>query len=153
MALTHGAAWGALVLRVVLGVVLVMHGYAAFWLIGPRGIGGYVIRMGFPAVTALPLAWYLIVVHALGGALIVIGLWTRLAAVLNIPIMLCAVLLVHLSQGFFMKGVIVDAAAGRAATAGYELSLLVLGCTVAVALIGAGPYSIDRGRSAPGRRR
>ena len=153
MALTYGAAWGALVLRVVLGVILVMHGYAAFWLIGPRGIGGYVIRMGFPAFTAAPLAWYLIIVHALGGALIIIGLWTRLAAILNIPIMLCAVLLVHLPQGFFMRAVIVDAAAGRAATAGYELSLLVLGCTVAVALIGAGPYSIDRGRSAPGRRR
>jgi putative oxidoreductase len=153
MALTYGAAWGALVLRVVLGITFVMHGYAAFWLIGPRGIGGYVVRMGFPAFAALPLAWYLILVHSVGGALIVIGLWTRLAAILNIPIMLCAVFLVHLSQGFFVKGVIVDAAAGRAATAGYEFSLLVLGCTVAVALIGAGPYSIDRGRSAPGRRR
>ena len=153
MALTYGAAWGALVLRVVLGAVLVMHGYAAFWLIGPRGIGGYVVRMGFPPVTALPLAWYLIVVHTVGGALIILGLWTRLAAILNMPIMLCAVFFVHLSQGFFMKAVIVDPAAGRAATAGYELSLLVLGATVAVALIGAGPYSIDRGRTAPGRRR
>jgi putative oxidoreductase len=153
MALTHGAAWGALVLRIVLGVILVMHGYAAFWLIGPRGIGGYIVRMGFPAVTAVPLAWYLILVHTIGGLLIIIGLWTRLAAILNIPVMLCAVILVHLSQGFFMRGVIVDAAAGRAASAGYELSLLVLGCTVAVALMGAGPYALDRRRTAPGRRR
>ena len=76
-----------------------------------------------------------------------------LAAVLNIPIMLCAMFLIHLSQGFFMNGVIVDAGAGRAVAAGYEFSLLVLGCTVAVALIGAGPFSIDSRRSMPGRRR
>jgi putative oxidoreductase len=109
--------------------------------------------MGFPDTVALPLAWYLIVVHAVGGALIIVGLWTRIAAVLNIPIMLCAVLLIHWPQGFFMKGVIIDAAAGRAATAGYELAFLVLGCTVAVALLGAGPYSLDSRRHAPGRRR
>ncbi len=151
--MTHGAAWGALVLRVVLGVVLVMHGYAAFSLIGPRAIGGYVVRMGFPSSVALPLAWYLIVVHTVGGALMIVGLWTRIVAVLNIPIMLCAVFLVHWPQGFYVKGVVVDATAGRAVTAGYEFALLVLGCTVAVALLGAGPYSLDSRRTAPGRRR
>jgi putative oxidoreductase len=153
MAMTHGAAWGALVLRVVLGIDLIMHGYAALALIGPKGVGSYVVRMGFPAMLALPLAWYLIVVHVVGGALIVLGLWTRGAAVLNIPVMLCAVVLVHWSQGFLMQGVIVDAAAGRAAATGAELAVLVLGCTIAVALIGPGPFSIDGRRAAPIRRR
>jgi putative oxidoreductase len=153
MAMTHGAAWGALVLRVVLGIILVMHGYAAFSLIGPRGVAGYIVRMGFPPWVAAPLSWYLIIVHAVGGALLIVGLWTRGAAVLNIPIMLCAVALIHWPQGFLMKGVVVDAAAGRAVTAGYEFALLVLGCTIAVALLGAGPYSLDGRRSMPGRRR
>ena len=153
MAITHGAAWGALVLRVVLGVILVMHGYAAFSLIGPRGAAGYVVRMGFPASLGVPLAWYLILVHAVGGALIIVGLWTRIAALLNIPIMLGATFLIHWSQGFLLRGVIVDAAAGRAATAGYEFALLVLGCCVAVALMGPGPFAIEGRKHVHGRRR
>ena len=150
--MTNGAAWGVLVLRIVLGLVLVMHGYLAYAVLGPRGAAGYLVRMGFPAPTLLPLAWYLIVVHLVGGALIIVGLWTRTAALLNIPIMASATALLHWPEGFFMRAVVADTAGGKATTFGYELSLLVLACTVAVALIGAGPFSIDRARSAPGRR-
>lgn len=153
MAMTHGAAWGALVVRVALGIIFVMHAYAAFATVGPKALATMLARMGFPPGTLQLLAWYAILVHAAGGALIIVGLWTRIAALLNIPIMLCVVFLLHLPQGFFMKGVIVDAAAGRTAIAGYEFSFLVLACTVSVALIGAGPYSIEARRSMPGRRR
>jgi putative oxidoreductase len=146
--MTNGAAWGVLVLRIVLGVILVMHGYTAFMTFTPRGVAGLVVRMGFPSWTAMPLAWYLIVVHAVGGALIVIGLWTRLAAVLNLPIMLAAVLLLHWPQGFLMRAMVSD---GRASVIGYEFALLVLACTLAITLIGAGPFSFDGRR--PGRRR
>jgi putative oxidoreductase len=146
--MTNGAAWGVLVLRIVLGIVLVMHGYLAVTTYSPRGVAGLVTRIGYPAWTALPLAWYLIAVHLVGGALIVIGLWTRLAAVLNIPVMLSAVALLHWSQGFFMRATVTD---GRTSVLGYEFSLLVLGATVAIALIGPGPFSLDGRR--PGRRR
>jgi putative oxidoreductase len=150
--MTNGAAWGVLVLRVVLGVVLVMHGYLAFAIIGVAATTEYMPRLGVPPALAVPLTWYLIVVHALGGALIVVGLWTRLAALLNVPIMACVVALLHWPQGFFMQGAIVDAAAGRARAIGYEFSLLVLACTVAVTLIGGGPFSLDRLRRARSRR-
>src|SRR5919108_5457928 len=109
--MTNGAAWGILILRAALGVVLFMHGYLAFAILGPDAIAGYMPRMGFPAALATPLAWYLIVAHLIGGILIVVGLWTRLAALLNVPIMAGAVVLVHGSQGFYMKGRVVDAAA------------------------------------------
>jgi putative oxidoreductase len=151
--MTNGAAWGVLVLRIVLGVVFVMHGYLAYAVLGPRGAEGYLARMGFPAHTLLPLAWYLIVVHLVGGALIIVGLWTRVAALLNIPIMASAVALLHWPQGFFIGAVVVDTAARKAMPIGYEFTLLVLACAVAIALIGAGPFSIDRVRTAPGRRR
>lgn len=146
--MTNGAAWGVLVLRVVVGIILVMHGYAALATYTPRGMSGMVLRMGFPAWTAMPLAWYLIIAHAVGGALIVIGLWTRLAAVLNVPIMLSAVTLLHWPQGFFMRATVTD---GRASVIGYEYPLLVLAATLAIALIGAGPFSLDGRRR--GRRR
>ena len=104
--MTNGAAWGVLVLRIVLGVILVMHGSMVFSTYTPRGAASLVTRIGYPPWSALILAWYLIVVHVVGGALIVVGFWTRLAAVLNLPIMASAVLLMHLSQGFFMRGVV-----------------------------------------------
>ena len=144
--MTNGAAWGVLVLRVVLGIVLIMHGYLALVVIGPAATAEYMPRIGLPSALATLLAWYLIVVHAVGGALIVLGLFTRLAALLNVPIMVCAVALLHWSQGFYMTGAIVDAAAGQAKAIGYEFPLLVLGCTAAVALIGGGPLSLDRVR-------
>jgi putative oxidoreductase len=140
----NGAAWGVLVLRIVLGGVLVMHGYLAFAVIGATATAEYMPRMGLPSALAAPLAWYLIIAHTIGGALIVVGLWTRLAALLNVPIMVCAVALLHWSQGFYMTGAIADGAAGQAKAIGYEFPLLVLGCTVAVALIGGGPLSLDR---------
>ena len=56
--MTNGAAWGVLVLRVVLGVVFIMHGYLAYAVLGPRGAAALVARMGFPTSTLLPLAWY-----------------------------------------------------------------------------------------------
>jgi putative oxidoreductase len=151
--MTNGAAWGVLVLRVVLGIVLIMHGYLSFAIVGPAATAEYMPRIGMPSALAMPLAWYLIVVHAVGGALIIVGVWTRLAALLNVPIMACVVALHHWPQGFYMKGAIVDAAAGQARAVGYEFSLLVLACTVAVTLIGAGPLSLDRVRQVPARRR
>jgi putative oxidoreductase len=151
--MSNGAAWGVLLLRVVLGVVLIMHGYLAFAITGVAATAAYMPRLGVPPALATPLAWYLIVVHAVGGALIVAGLWTRLAALLNVPVLACAAALIHWPQGFFMKGAIVDAATGRARAIGYEFALLVLACTVAVALIGGGPLSLDRVRQGAPRAR
>ena len=154
MPMTHGTAWGALILRVVLGVIFIMHAYLGYAVVTPKGMTALLARMGIPSALLLVLAWYIVIAHAAGGVLMIVGLWTRLAALLNIPIMFGAVAMLHYAQGFFMKGVIVDAAAGRAIVAGYEFPLLVLACTVAVALIGAGPLSVDhQRRAAPGRRR
>lgn len=153
MAMTYGVAWGALVLRVVLGILFVTHAYEAVAVLGPRALAGTILRQGVPAGMVSLLVWVTIAAQAIGGALLVLGLWTRPAAVLNLPILLGALVVLRLPQGFFMRGVITDAAAGRAAAVGYEFSLLVLACAVAVALLGAGPYSIDSRRHTPGRRR
>ncbi|HYE89959.1 MAG TPA: DoxX family protein [Terriglobales bacterium] len=152
MTTTHGTAWGVLILRAVLGVVFIMHAYMGYAIVTPKGTAGLLMRLGFPPGLLLALAWAVIAVHALGGALLVIGLWTRLAALLNIPVMLVAVTMVHYPQGFFLRAQ-VDAATGRASVVGYEFALLVLACAVAVALIGGGPLSLDYRRASPGRRR
>ena len=136
-------AWGTALLRIWLGIVFLMHGYLGAVLLGPEAIAGYTTRMGFPASAGVGLGWYLIAAHLVGGALLVIGLWTRAAALVNVPVMASAVFLLHLPQGFFMNGIIVDAAAGRAIAGGYEFTLTVLVATLAMMLLGPGALSVD----------
>src|SRR5262245_46017897 len=92
--------FGATILRVVLGVIYVMHGYLSAFVYGPAGAAnlmGNVLGIPAPGI----LVWYLIVAHLAGGAMLILGLWTRWAALANVPVMLCALLLLHLPQGFF----------------------------------------------------
>lgn len=137
-------AWGSLVLRLVVGAIFVMHGYVALAVLGPAGTAGLIARMGYPAVFATALAWYLVVAHVVGGALIVLGLWTRWAALANVPVMASAVILQHLKQGFFMKAI--QVAPDRYVAGGYEFSLLVLGATVALVFLGGGALALGRRR-------
>jgi uncharacterized membrane protein YphA (DoxX/SURF4 family) len=60
-----------------------------------------------------------------------------------VPVMASAVFLLHVPQGFFMTGIILDAAAGRAIAGGYEFTLTVLVATLAVILLGPGALSVD----------
>ena len=125
-------AWGTALLRVWLGILFVMHGYLGAAVLGPEAIAGYTTRMGYPAATGPALAWYLIAAHVVGGALLVIGLWTRVAALVNVPVMASAVFLLHLPQGFFMSG-----------AGGSEFTLTVLVATLALMLLGPGALSVD----------
>lgn len=139
---------GATILRVILGVIYVMHGYLAAFVYGPAGAAALMGNvMGIPAAPLL--VWHLILAHLAGGLMLILGLWTRWAALANVPVMLCAVFLLHIGQGFFMSGRIVDAAAGRAQAAGYEFALLVLCATVAQVFLGGGALALTRDRRLP----
>jgi putative oxidoreductase len=141
MMLTPGL--GLAVLRVTLGVIYLMHGYLGLWVVGPAGITTYTTRMGYPPALGPVLAWYLIVVHSVGGILLIVGLWTRLAALAQVPIIASALFLHHLPQGFFLTGIIVDAAKGVVIAGGYEYTLLVLAATVTLVLSGGGAFALD----------
>ena len=123
-------SYGATVLRIVLGVIYVMHAYLAF-VDGPQGMTAFQRAHGlpFPEIGT----WYVILAHGLGGVLLILGVLVRWAALANIPIMAGALFVVHLKQGFFM---------GKAG--GFEYSLLVLGATIAQALLGAGAFTLRR---------
>ena len=124
-------SYGATILRIVLGIIYIGHGYLALFVYGPRGTAAFQRSLGLP----LPEigAWYVILAHGLGGALLVLGLWTRWAALVNLPIMAGAFFLVHLREGFFMgpKG-------------GYEFVLLVLAATLAQVFLGSGALALRR---------
>jgi putative oxidoreductase len=132
------APWGTLLLRLDIGVVYVMHGYLALMVLGPQAVAGYITRMGYPPSLAQALAWYLVVAHLVGGILIILGLWTRWAALANVPPMASAVFLLHFRQGFFMTPV------SPTAVGGFEFSLTVLVATIALVLLGSGALSVER---------
>ena len=58
--------------------------------------------------------------------------------------MASAFFLHHLRQGFFLTGIVVDAAKGIAIAGGYEYTLLVLAATVTLVLAGGGALALDR---------
>jgi putative oxidoreductase len=136
--------YGATVLRVILGVIFVMNGYFALFVLEPAGAAQAIKIPGLPLGEAL--AWYLIVAHIAGGLMLIVGLKTRWAAVANIPVILIALSMVHAYQSFLMTCVVVDAAAGKAHPAGLEYPLLVLAATAALALQGGGALAMTDDR-------
>ena len=120
---------GLLILRIVIGLVFLMHGGQKLFVYGFAGVTGAFGQMGIPMpAIAGPLA---AIVEFLAGGALVIGLLTRLAAIGLAIDMLGAILFVHIKGGFFMP-------------TGYEFALTLLGANIALALTGAGYYSVDR---------
>ncbi len=116
------------VLRVVLGIVFIMHGGQKLFTYGIGGVAGSMSGMGVPApgLTATLVTF----AEFLGGIGLVLGLFTRLAAAGVALVMIGAIFLVHVREGFF-------------APAGYEFPLMLLTAAAALAITGAGPYSLD----------
>ena len=119
---------GKLILRVVLGGLILFHGVAKV-INGPGSILGMVTKAGLPEA-----AGYLVYAgEVLAPLLLIIGLWTRAAALVVVINMAIAVLLVHTSQFFNLSK-----------TGGWalELQAMYFFTALAIAFLGAGRYSI-----------
>ena len=116
---------GFLVLRVVLGVIMLAHGYG-------KVFGGLHKHVEVVASLGMPgwLAYLSAAAEFLGGILLVIGLITRLAAVAVCINMLVAIFKVHLHNGLLGQG-------------GYQFPLSLAAMAFAIIFTGAGPISLD----------
>ena len=99
-------------------------------------------RLGMPVGDYVTT--YMLIAQVVGGVLMILGVFTRWAAMANLPIMVGAVLLFHFPQGFFLHGVIIDAARGKADVAGYEYALVVLAATLAQCFLGTGAMGLTK---------
>ncbi|HEX5387904.1 MAG TPA: DoxX family protein [Gemmatimonadales bacterium] len=116
-----------LVLRIVVGIIFIMHGGQKFFV---WGIGGTTQAFGgmgvpIPGFTAPLVA----VVELFCGIAVLIGLLTRLAAIPLVIDMLSAILLVHAKNGFFGKGI--------------EFPLVLGTGALVLLLAGSGAYGVD----------
>lgn len=127
--LTSPQGWGTTVLRVVVGIVFLMHGGQKLFVLGFGAVAGFLEQLGIPA--PMLAAVVVTAVEFLGGVALLLGLFARWAAIPLAINMLVAILTVHLRAGFFLPD-------------GYEFALTLLAANLALALLGSGEASVDR---------
>ena len=129
------------IVRVVLGIVFLAHGCQKMlgWFggFGFHATMGFFTHMGMPA----PLAFLIICTEFFGGLGLVLGLLTRIPALGIAGLMIGAIFMVHLQNGFFMNWM------GTQKGEGFEFHLLAIGMAAAILLRGAGAFSLDRALS------
>jgi putative oxidoreductase len=121
--------WGLTILRVVVGLVFFVHGSQKLFLMGFGGVAGFLGALGVPAPGLF--AVIVTLVEFFGGLALILGLFTRVAAVPLAVDMLAAILTVPLPYGFFTNN------------SGYEFPLVLLAASIALAVDGAGEAALD----------
>lgn len=113
---------GLLLIRIALGVGFMLHGIQKL-----QGIDmtvGFFGKLGFPPA----LAWFVALVETLGGAAMLLGIFTEVSGLLLASVMIVAILKVKLGSG---KGYL-----------GFELDAAYLLSSLAIVLTGPGKYSL-----------
>lgn len=131
--------WTGLIARVILGLLMLPHGLQkTFGLFGGYGYNG---TMGWLTQTMhIPslIAFLVIVAEFVGAVSLIAGFATRFWSFVMIPLMLGAVLMVHMPHGLFMNW------SGTAGGEGYEYHIAIIALAVISLVNGAGKFSIDR---------
>lgn len=125
---TRTAPYAALLLRLTLGGLFLTHAALKFFVFTPAGTAAFFGKIGLPPA----LAYVTIAAEVLGGLALILGVWTRIIAILLIPILLGAILTVHGGAGFFFN----NPNGGWEYPAFWAVALLVQ------ALLGDGAYAL-----------
>ncbi|MBI1725695.1 MAG: DoxX family protein, partial [Candidatus Rokubacteria bacterium] len=108
--------------------VFLVHGAQKLFQFGLGGTAGFLGSLGVPAPTLAAVV--VIAVELLGGLAMILGAFTRVVALVLAVHMLVAIVLVHITAGFFLPK-------------GYEFALTLLGANLTLFLTGAGAASVD----------
>ena len=119
---------GKLILRLALGIMILLHGIAKISS-GVSGVGGMLASHGLPNA----LAYLVYIGEIVAPVLIIIGFYTRPAAWIIAINMVVAIWLVHMKELFVI---------GKNGGWALELQGMFLFAAIAVALLGAGRFSV-----------
>jgi uncharacterized membrane protein YphA (DoxX/SURF4 family) len=128
---THPKVWLDCV-RIYLGLGLFIRGLFIITNTRAEFIQALVQRLNYPWVVTAGIIHYVALAHLVGGLMLIVGLLTRIASWVQIPI-LAGAILIHRTDGLMTTG------------QSLELSALVLFLLITFALAGAGPLSVDNG--------
>jgi putative oxidoreductase len=135
---TRELAW--LIVRITAGGMLLIHGIVKTTVVMDKGLaawaGGFaaggLARRGIEP--AVPLAYAVIAIETIGALLVVLGLFTRLAAAAAAIEFAVITFVAHWGNGFSFSS----------SGGGWEYPLFWGLILFAIALRGGGPYSLDR---------
>lgn len=130
--LARFAGFAPLILRVMAGIIMAAHGWQKLIEFGPANFGRLLADLGVP----LPvfMGYVVTFVEFIGGILLIVGLLSRLAALILAIEMVFTTLLVKVHVGFI---------APQGSGAGAELDLILLAAFLTILLAGPGRLALD----------
>lgn len=94
---TRTTPYAALLMRLSLGILFLAHFGLKFFVFTPAGTAKFFASLGLPG----GLAYLTMAIELIGAIALILGLYTRIVAVVLIPVLLGAIVTVHGPAGFF----------------------------------------------------
>jgi uncharacterized membrane protein YphA (DoxX/SURF4 family) len=116
---------GLLLLRVAVGTVFLVHGIAK--LTNMEGTIAFFSSLGLGTT----MAWVVALIETVGGAMLILGLWTLIPSLLLVAVMIGAMTTAKWGKPFMGGG-------------GYEFDFTLLMTLLAIAALGAGKYALTK---------
>jgi putative oxidoreductase len=130
---TRLAPYGALLLRIALGVMFIAHAYLKLAIFTVPGFAGFLGQVGLPQI----LAWPIILAEIAGGVALIVGFHARVVSLLLLPVLIGATF-IHAPNGWLFT----------APNGGWEYPAFLAVAAVTQALVGEGAYALRTTRLA-----
>lgn len=126
--------WAATILRITVGVIVFMHGTHKLG----TGFAPFVDYMASAHGMPYLISLLVVLIEIVGAVLLIVGLGTRVNALLMFGLFIGIIATEHWQHGFWMNWF------GTAKGEGYEYHLLVLAMLAALLVTGGGKLSVDK---------
>lgn len=122
------APYASLLLRLTLGILFLAHFSLKFFVFTPADTAKFFASLGLPG----GLAYLTMAVELVGAIALILGIYSRIVAIVLIPILLGAIFTVHGPAGFFFTN----------PNGGWEFPAFWIVGLLALALTGDGKYAL-----------